>query len=245
MLILGLETSTLRSSVALADRDRVLASASLGVPRRHGEFVGPAIRFCLEQCGLAADRVTGVAVGLGPGLFTGLRVGIATAQAFAAARHLPVVGLSGLDVLAFQERYTDRLICAVIDARRGELFWAFYRAAPGGVQREGGLQLGTIDTLVAELIATGEECLVLGDGALAHRELLEDAEVVVAGPDVAWPDAADLAELSVPRFLREQTQQPLDLQPIYLRAADARIGWETRGRMHGGRQQPTPPTDRS
>lgn len=245
MLILGLETSTLRSSVALVGRERVLASASLGVSRRHGEFVAPAIQFCLEQCGHAVDRVTGVAVGLGPGLFTGLRVGIATAQAFAAARSLPVVGLSGLDVLAFQERYTDRLICAVIDARRGELFWAFYRAAPGGVQREGGLQLGSIDTLVAELTATGEECLVLGDGALAHRELLEDAEAVVAGPDVAWPDAADLAELSVPRFLREQTQQPRDLRPIYLRDADARIGWEARGRLHGGRQPPTPLTDRS
>lgn len=245
MLILGLETSTLRSSVALVDRDRVLASASLGVPRRHGEFLAPAVRFCLEQCGHGAERVTGVAVGLGPGLFTGLRVGIATAQAFAAARHLPVVGLSGLDVLAFRERYTDRLICAVIDARRGELFWAFYRAAPGGVQREGGMQLGTIDTLVAELTAIGEDCLVLGDGALAHRARLEDAEVQVAGPDVAWPDAADLAELSVPRFLREQTCQPLDLQPIYLRDADARIGWETRGRMHGGRRQPTSPTDRS
>lgn len=247
MLILGLETSTQRSSVAVVDRDRVLASASLGVPRRHGEFLAPAIRFCLDQAGLDADRVTGVAVGLGPGLFTGLRVGIATAQAFAAARQLPVVGLSGLDVLAFQERYVDRLICAVIDARRGELFWAWYRPAPGGVQREGELQLGTIDTLVADLTAVGEECLVLGDGALRHRDRLEAAEgrIRVAGPDVAWPDAADLAELSVPRFLREQTCQPLDLQPIYLRDADARIGWETRGRMHGGRRQPTPPTDRS
>ncbi|MEX2328312.1 MAG: tRNA (adenosine(37)-N6)-threonylcarbamoyltransferase complex dimerization subunit type 1 TsaB, partial [Nitriliruptoraceae bacterium] len=83
MLILGLETSTSRSSVALVDGDRVVASASLGVDRRHGEFVAPAIDFCLRQAGMSADRITGVAVGTGPGLFTGLRVGIATAQAIA------------------------------------------------------------------------------------------------------------------------------------------------------------------
>jgi tRNA threonylcarbamoyladenosine biosynthesis protein TsaB len=235
MLVLGLETSTARSSVALVDHDRVVASASLGMARRHGEFVAPAIGFCLEQAGVDASRVTGVAVGLGPGLFTGLRVGIATAQAFAAARRLPVVGLTGLDVLAFRVRYSRRLICAAIDARRGELFWALYRSSPGGVQRVGELTVGTAAQLAAELEATGEETLVVGDGALRYREELARVDVVeLAGPDSAWPDAADLAELAVPRFVREDTQRPTDLQPIYLRQADARIGWETRGRLQGG-----------
>jgi tRNA threonylcarbamoyladenosine biosynthesis protein TsaB len=234
MLVLGLETSTPRSSIALVEDDRVVASASLGIPRRHGEFVAPAIRFCLDQARVDLDRVGGVAVGLGPGLYTGLRVGIATAQALAAARSLPVVGLSGLDVLAFRARYVRRLLCTVIDARRGELFWAFYRHAPGGVQRLGDLQLGTADRLAAEIEELAEECLVIGDGALVARAQLEDVGAEVAGPDVAWPDAAELAELAVPRFVREETQRPTELQPIYLRQADARIGWETRGRLHGG-----------
>jgi tRNA threonylcarbamoyladenosine biosynthesis protein TsaB len=234
MLVLGLETSTPRSSVALVEDDRVVASASLGVPRRHGEFLAPAIHFCLEQAGVDIDRVAGIAVGLGPGLYTGLRVGIATAQTLAAARSLPVVGLSGLDVLAFRARYVRRLLCTAIDARRGELFWAFYRHAPGGVQRVGELELGTADRLAAEIEELGEECLVIGDGGLRARRELEDAGAEVAGPDVAWPHAAELAELAVPRFVREETQRPTDLQPIYLRQADARIGWEARGRLHGG-----------
>jgi tRNA threonylcarbamoyladenosine biosynthesis protein TsaB len=234
MYILGLETSTSQSSVAIVDQERVVASASLGVPRRHGEFVAPAIRFCLDQAGITAERITGVAVGLGPGLFTGLRVGIATAQTFAAARELPVVGMSSLDVLAFQARYVPRMICAVIDARRKELYWAMYRSSPGGVQREGGTRLGNVDQLTADLESVGEDCLVVGDGALAYRQQLEDVDVLVAGPDRAWPDASVLAELAVPRFIREQTQLPTDLQPIYLRDADAKIGWEQRGRLRGG-----------
>lgn len=234
MLVLGLETSTARSSVALVDKDRVVASAGLGVPRRHGEFLTPAIRFCLDQAGAGVGDVTGVAVGLGPGLFTGLRVGIATAQTFAAARHLPVVGLSGLDVLAFQTRYVKRLICAAIDARRGELFWAFYRSLPGGVQRETDIRVGTAETLAAAIESTGEECLVIGDGALTYRESLADARVELGGAHVAWPDAAHLAELALPRFVREDTERATDLRPIYLRQADARIGWEQRGRLRGG-----------
>ena len=234
MLILGIESSTVRSSVALVDQERVVASAGLGVPRRHGEFLAPAIDFCLAQAEVPVDRLAGVAVGLGPGLYTGLRVGIATAQAFAAARQLPVVGLCGLDVLAFQVRHVRRPICAAIDARRGELFWAFYRASPGGVQRETELRIGTIDTLLAELESMGEEPLVIGDGAMTHRERLLHTDVELGGPDTAWPDAADLAELALPRFIREETQRPVELHPIYLRQADARIGWETRGRLRGG-----------
>ena len=234
MLVLGLETSTIRSSVALVETDRVVASASLGVPRRHGEFLAPAIRFCLEQASLDVDRIHGVAVGIGPGLFTGLRVGLATAQSFAAARHLPVVGLSGLDVLAFRARYTSRAICAVIDARRGELFWAFYRPAPGGVQRATDPVVGRIDQLVAEIEAHGDEVLVLGDGALTERERLRATGSDVAGPDLAWPDAADLAELAVPRFVREETIRPDELRPIYLREADAMIGWQQHDGPAGG-----------
>jgi tRNA threonylcarbamoyladenosine biosynthesis protein TsaB len=235
MLVLGIEASTSRSSVALVEPDRVVASAGLGVARRHGEFLAPAIRFCLDQAVLDVDAVHGVAVGLGPGLFTGLRVGIATAQSFAAALGLPVVGLSGLDVLAFGARHVDRHIYATVDARRGELFWAAYRPSPGGVQREGGIQLGTIEMLVAELQASGEEVLVVGDGVIGHRGPLGQVDgVMVGGPDLAWPEAADLAELALPRFLREDTVRPEELAPIYLRQADARIGWEQRGRLRGG-----------
>ncbi len=226
MLVLGLETSTSRSSVALVDGDRVVASASLGVARRHGEFLAPAIAFCLEQADLDASRIHGVAVGVGPGLFTGLRVGLATAATFAAARHLPVVGLSGLDVLAFSARYTQRPICAVLDARRGELFWAFYRSLPGGVQRDTDPVVGRPEQLAAEVEARPGDVLAVGDGAMAARQVLAAAGAEVAGPDLAWPDAADLAELAVPRFVREETTRPDQLRPLYLRQADARIGWQ-------------------
>jgi tRNA threonylcarbamoyladenosine biosynthesis protein TsaB len=235
VLILAIETSTARSSVALVSHDGVVASAGLGVPQRHGEFVAPAIQFCLQQAGATVADVTGVTVGVGPGLYTGLRVGIATAQAFAMARSLPMVGLCGLDVLAFQARHVRRPVIATLDARRGEVFWATYRPVPGGVQRDGDLRVGRPDELSAELESLGEECLVLGDGVVRYPDLFEHMHLVdVASDGRQQPDAADLGTLAVPRFVREEFVKPGTLAPIYLRHADAKIGWEQRGRLRGG-----------
>lgn len=235
MLVLSIETSTPRSSVCLARPEGPVAAASLGVGQRHGEFVAPAIDFCVRQTGLDIEAINGVAVGIGPGLYTGLRAGIAMARSFAAARRLPVVGLCGLDVLAFGVRHVRRLICAAIDARRGELFWAFYRFAPGGVQRTSELRLGTPQKLAAEIEGAGEECLVVGDGPVRYPEVLASEDTTLGGLETAWPDAAHLAELAIPRFLREETLRPDELEPVYLRIADTRIGWERRGRILGGR----------
>lgn len=235
MLVLGLETSTSQSSVCLASERGVLAAATLGVPRAHAEFLVPAIDFCLRQADLRLDAVSGVAVSVGPGLYTGMRVGIATAQALAHARRLPVVGIPSLDLLAFAARHARRLVCSVIDARRHELFWGFYRSAPGGVQRTSELRVGPAEKLAGEIEASGEEVLAVGDGTVAHAGLLEAAGAEVgSAPPTASPSAQCLVELAVPRFLREETQRPEDLRPIYLRQADARINWRSRGALFGG-----------
>ena len=235
MLILGLETSTPQSSVCLANEQGVVAAATLARGQAHGEFIAPAITFCLERAGLRMAAVSGIAVSLGPGLFTGMRVGIATAQALAHARGLPVVGLASLDLLAFNVRHVRRALCSVLDARRGELFWAFYRSAPGGVQRVSEFRVGPPSKLAGEIEATSEDVLAIGDGALAHRPLLESTGAEVASPLFAYPSAAALCELALPRFIREDTQRAEELRPVYIRKADARIGWKQRGALRGGK----------
>ncbi|MBW3605902.1 MAG: tRNA (adenosine(37)-N6)-threonylcarbamoyltransferase complex dimerization subunit type 1 TsaB, partial [Actinobacteria bacterium] len=213
MLILGIETSTMQSSVCLGTERGPLAAASLGRGRAHAEFLTPAIDFCLRRADVSVSSVAGIAVGLGPGLFTGMRVGIATAQTLAHARQLPVVGLNALDLLAFPVRYvrSDRLICAVIDARRSELFWAFYRPSLGGVQRVTDLRVGQAEKLAGEIEAVREDVLCVGDGAVAISSLLESAGAAVASHGSAHPNAWALVELALPRFLREETQRPEEL----------------------------------
>lgn len=234
MLLLAVETSTPSSSVALLDRDGTVASATLSMPRRHGEFLAPAVSFCLAQAGRSVKDLTGVAIGVGPGLYTGLRVGMAFGQALAQARRLPVVGLSGLDVMGFSARHTGRTIHAAIDARRGQVFWATYHRVPGGVQRDGDLQVGTVEDLVAEMMATSGRPTLIQTGLAGRTQELDDARVDLAAQVDRPPLAVDLGMLAMPRFLREETARPGELDAIYLRRVDARIGWETRGRLRGG-----------
>ena len=235
MLVLGIDTCTPNSSVCLANQQGLVAAASLGKGNRHGEFLAPAISFCLEQAGIEMPDVSGVAVSLGPGLFTGMRVGIATAQMLAHARRLPVVGQNSLDLIAFPVRHVRRLICSALDARRGELFWAFYRSAPGGIQRVTEFRVGPPEKLAGEIEAVPDDVLCVGDGALAHRGLLESTGAEVGSSLHAYPTAQALVELSLPRFLREETQRSEDLHPIYIRKADAKINWQNRGALHGGK----------
>jgi len=235
VLILGIETSTPQTSVCLGTEHGLLASAALGRGNAHGEFLTPAIQFCLQQARVDVTAIAGVAVSLGPGLFTGMRVGIVTAQTLAHARRLPVVGMASLDLVAFGARHARKLVCSVLDARRAELFWAFYRPAPGGLQRVTEFRVGPAAKLAGEIEALADDVLAIGDGASANRSLLESTGAEVASNALAYPGAPALVELALPRFLREDTQRAEDLRPTYIRQADARISWRNRGALLGGK----------
>jgi tRNA threonylcarbamoyladenosine biosynthesis protein TsaB len=183
-----------------------------------------------RQADITLDEIGAIAIDTGPGLFTGMRVGIATAKAMAHALRVPVIPMTSLDLLALPLRHADRLIAAVIDARRGEVYHASYRQVPGGVQRLEGPAVGPVDDLVADLLASGEDALLVGDGALRYRERICAGvrRVEFAEQWLAHPSAAPLVQLAHAKALREEWVQPAEVQPLYLRQPDAEINWATR-----------------
>lgn len=229
MLILGIETATFAAGCAIGGHEGVLAAAQTTRGRRHAESLVPSIGFICHQAQVELKEISVIAVDLGPGLFTGLRVGIATAKALAHALAVPMIGVASLDLLAFPVRYTPRLIAAAIDARRGELFFAFYRQVPGGIQRIGEYRVGTPEDLASELLASGEEVLLVGDGAHRYHEVFDGiAKVELADRGVSHPAASSLVQLAHAQALREQFAPADSLEPIYLRRPDAEINWTTR-----------------
>jgi tRNA threonylcarbamoyladenosine biosynthesis protein TsaB len=238
MIILGIDTATAQVGCALGGNEGPLASFHVARGRHHAETLVPAIDFICRQAQLSLSEVSVVAVDIGPGLFTGLRVGVATAKALATALRIPVIGLTSLDLLSYPERRSGRLIAAVVDARRGEVFWALYRSVPGGVQRLTEYAVSPPAKVASELMARGEETLAVGDGACRYAKVFAEASQVEIG-DLGhkYPSAAMLVELAHPVALREQFIHPSELSPLYLRKADVRINWEHRG----GRHQPVGP----
>ncbi len=230
MLVLAIETSTVHTGVALGSELGTLASIELGGERAGHELIVPALEQLLRWVDADLSQVGGIAVDVGPGLYTGMRVGIATAKTFAQSLHAPIVGLASLDVLAFMHRTSGRPICATLDAKRGEVFFAFYRPVPGGVFRETEPAVGPPDRLAAELLARPGEHLVVGTGALVYRRALDHAvgRGEFGSAERAHPSAAAMADLAVPRFVREEHDPIADIQPIYLRKTDAEIAWDQR-----------------
>lgn len=229
MIVLGIETSTARSSVALVVDGECVAHEVHEDARGHGAFLAPAMRQCLSAIPSPPGSVDAVAVGVGPGLYTGLRVGMATAAAFCSARALPIVGCSGLDTLAQSDaariaRDGDLLV-TTIDARRGQVFWAVHRREGGSSRLLDGPRVGSP--------ADFERVL--------HRPAHDGAVHVigeVGAEEIVRPDAVDTARCAVPVLEAEpwDTLTPQALAPVYLREADVRIGWTERGgvRVGGG-----------
>ena len=229
MLILGVETATDQVGCAIGGHEGVLGAVNVMRGRRHTETLAPSIDFITRRTGVALADIGVVAVDVGPGLFTGLRVGITTAKAIAHARRIPMIGVPSLDLVAFPLRLSSRLLVAAVDARRGELFYAFYRAVPGGVQRVGPHQVGSPEDVASELVATGAECLVAGDGAERYRGTFAGlSRVEVADQEFAHPRASSLVQLAHARALREEFVNPWELRPLYLRQPDADPNWSTR-----------------
>ena len=233
MLVLGIETSTPQASVAIGSEQGVVSGALHARGAGYSEWLLPAVQSCLDNAHLTYNSLGGIAVSLGPGLFSGMRVGVASAKALAQALSLPIVGWASLDLLAYEVRYSAQTICAVLDARRNEVFSAFYRPSPGGVQRMTDYRVDRPEQLAVTLDARPEDTLMVGNGALLYRRVFESVgpEIDIGGMGTAFPSATALVELALPRLMRGETDLLNEVKPLYLRRSARPIHWDRiRGR---------------
>jgi tRNA threonylcarbamoyladenosine biosynthesis protein TsaB len=222
MKLLAIETATRLVGCALWDDGGPIASNLLVAGQRHVEVLMPAIDELCGQAGISVGDLDGVAVDIGPGLFTGLRVGLATATTIATARSIPAVGVTSLEALAHPHRRRQGPLAAIVDARRGEVYWALFEGDGRRLkQLRAPAVAGPHD--VAHEIAN---VLAVGDGAVRYREVFEAAGSEVAGPGDMWPSPLAVAELGMERLRGEVFEGGSMPAPLYLRQADVRIGWD-------------------
>ncbi len=248
MLVLGIESASDQCGCALASEDGVIAETRLALPRRHAEALAPQMRFVCEQAGVSLGDIGVVAVDQGPGLYTGLRAGLATAKATAAALGIDVAPVGSLEALAFGAAAVAQpgeTVLSVLDARRGEVFWAWHRIAPAAAGESAGVvgdhalaglarrvvqlsapQVGPPEDLLPGLTSPGDQpsgrTVVVGDGALRYADLLIAEQALIAGPELRFPSPAAVALLGRERALAGTTVPPEQVDALYLRSPDAR-----------------------
>ncbi|HEV8338273.1 MAG TPA: tRNA (adenosine(37)-N6)-threonylcarbamoyltransferase complex dimerization subunit type 1 TsaB [bacterium] len=219
MRVLGFETATPYGSVAVVGTEGLRAEMTALVPMRHLEWLMPAVEHLLTEAEIRREEIEGLAVSVGPGGFTGLRIAIATAAAWARAAGIPVIGISTLEGLAATVAGPG-LIAPLLDAKRGEVAAALFR-------REEDLTLTRLhDDIVlppdrlGEVVPADEPALLLGDGLARWGEAIREALPAARhGPPAAWvPRAAVVAALGRERLLGGWSDDPYRLAPHYGRS---------------------------
>jgi tRNA threonylcarbamoyladenosine biosynthesis protein TsaB len=224
MRLLAIETATPQSGVVLSEDRGIVATASRLDPTGHAGFLVPAIDFCFDQAGWFPDDLDAIVVDIGPGLYTGIRVGIATAQGLASALGIPVVAGTSLDALALEAATGHRHIFSIVDVRRGELAVSTYRPVPGGVVRDAPAELMSMDGLRAALMSDPGNPLVVGDVPAIPGHVMRGLHRVRTGRP-RFPSAHSLLEIGLARLEKNAFPSEI-LRPLYLREPDVTLNWE-------------------
>jgi tRNA threonylcarbamoyladenosine biosynthesis protein TsaB len=236
MRLLAIDTSTLLGSVALSDNGRLIAEEQLGVEVTHSERLLSTITHLLDAVKWSMEEIDGVAVSIGPGSFTGLRIGMATAKGIALGLEKPIVGVSSLLVLAFNGISFHANVVPVIDARRGEVYASAYRFKKSEVSRkrpESVMDETAIDPLLLceKLKKMKGDLLLVGDGTITYEKEFKrrlKGRALFGTWEMRYPHASHLCELAFEKLSRGKGDDIAGLAPNYIRRTDAEIGFKGR-----------------
>ena len=201
MKILGIDSSGLVASAAIADEKNIIAEFTVNNKQTHSQTLLPMIEKVVDMSGIELEQIDAIAIAAGPGSFTGLRIGSATAKGIGLALKKPIVSVPTLEGLAYRVSVFDGLICPIMDARRGQVYTGIYKADSDGLTCLSEQKAVDIHDILKELEEYDEKVIFLGDGVEVHRETIENElknEFVFAP---VHPEPPSIFALSLPLLL--------------------------------------------
>ncbi|NWG08371.1 MAG: tRNA (adenosine(37)-N6)-threonylcarbamoyltransferase complex dimerization subunit type 1 TsaB [Chloroflexi bacterium] len=217
-MLLAVDTSTAQVGLALYDGAQVIGEYAWRSSQRHTVELAPAVADLLARCGAAMDDIHALGVALGPGSFTSLRVGLALVKGLAISRHIPVVGIPTLDILANAQPASKLPLAVAIQAGRGRFAFGWYKRSKNGWQAQGPAQVVTVETIMDEVKTPS---LVCGEFSSEDRQTLgTNSNLHLVPPAHSVRRPAVLAELAWKRWQAGDVDDEASLAPIYLHTAE-------------------------
>jgi tRNA threonylcarbamoyladenosine biosynthesis protein TsaB len=224
MYILGIETATTTGSLALMNDNRLIWEYTLNMRTTHTTRLMPALDQMLKDSSIEKHQLNGIAVSMGPGSFTGLRIGLATAKGLAMGLNIPLVGVPTLDALAYNVPYTKYQICPVLDAKKKEIYASLFRFEDGELIRLTPYMVMPPDDLLKHI---HEKTIFLGDGLDSYRDFIAEKlmDMAIFAPDAQrLPRSAIIAEIGLMKLRSGEYLDMASAEPIYIRPSDAELG---------------------
>ena len=230
MSILAIDTASSVSSVAVASEGKLQAEVTVEAGRTHSETLLSQIEGALSFAGVERSALTGVAVSIGPGSFTGLRIGLATAKAIAYGLGIPLVGVSTLAALALAVPVSDVHTLALMDAQKGNAYAGLYEWRDGSLHEVRPVRVAPLAEAIAEAADRGKPVLLTGELAVKKRARLGNLpdNVTLAPAHLLTARASHVAWLGIARLAAGERDDPMTLEPFYIRRSEAEVLWEKR-----------------
>lgn len=240
-MYLGIETSSAVSSVALLDENQILGEFTIQSGLTHSEQLVPHIEILLEQTRVDKDEIDGIVISIGPGSFTGLRIGLGTAKALAYGWQKPLISVMTMDGLAHNLINTTGIISVMIDGQKNNVYEARYRYKGAKLVCLQAPQVKARATAFTELKALGEPVIFLGDGAVMAADEIEryDSNFHLAPPHLQMPKASSLLIAALPIIEGGKFENPMDILPYYIRRSEAEVLWEKKHGVEPSQMEPT------
>lgn len=224
MKILGIDSSGLVASAAIADEKNIIAEFTVNNKQTHSQTLLPMIEKVVDMSGIELEQIDAIAIAAGPGSFTGLRIGSATAKGIGLALKKPVVSVPTLEGLAYRVSVFDGIICPIMDARRNQVYTGIYKMDKGSFVCLSEQKAVDIHEIMEELEKYDEKVIFLGDGVEVQRETIEKEfkkEYCFAPIHLSKQSAAAVAVLGEIYFNQGRAEDAAEHKPIYLRKSQA------------------------
>lgn len=228
MIILGIDTSSNILAVGLVKDGQLLGEISTNLHETALQELIPVVDNVLQKNSHSINEVDLFTVVLGPGLWSGIRIGVTTAKGFAHALQKPIVGISALDALAYNFRFVEKRVYSVIDAKRGQVYFAGYSCQDEHPKRFTDYSIGSMQDF---LYACGTPAIIVGDSNFLHQHSVLhnfSTDIVLAPPILSRVRGAFIAEAGLYRYTNSGPDDTLSLAPLYLQEVEAEKAWRLR-----------------
>jgi tRNA threonylcarbamoyladenosine biosynthesis protein TsaB len=233
MKILGIDTSSRYCNLSIIeDEDIMIEYIINGLIKKHSSILLPAIEGMLTNINMGIQDINGIAITIGPGSFTGLRVGLGVAKGLSYAASIPVASVITLDALVCNVAKIPAMICPVLDARKGEVYFALYR---GGDQLSKMIdyQCESIEKLLSRIENIQENIIFLGEGTLKYQSRIKDtmgSRAIFIHPTLSILKASNVALIGLEKIKKGKVENIYSISPFYMRKSEAEIVWEKKNK---------------
>ncbi|MEA1939725.1 MAG: tRNA (adenosine(37)-N6)-threonylcarbamoyltransferase complex dimerization subunit type 1 TsaB [Candidatus Caldatribacteriota bacterium] len=229
MKILGIDTSSKWSNLSVIEDEEILIEYVVnGLHKKHSSILVQTIKKMLKNVDMKIGNIDGISVTIGPGSFTGLRIGLGTAKGLSYATSAPLFGIPTLDVLAYPLRKMPYLICPILDARKEEVYYAVYRGGDN-IRKIIDYKCESINQLLSNFLSSNEDIVFLGEGLTKYQDVIKKKigeRAMIIDSTISLIHASNVAFMGLEKFKKDKSDDIYSFSPLYLRKSEAEIAWE-------------------